>query len=216
MSDKPRLGRIHVLTDEQIQDRFSHVELAALAAAGGAGHVQFREKRAWSTQALLSTALQIRTALDGSSCSLIIDDRADVARAVDAGVHLGRNDLPPEVGRRLLPDQLIGGTANSLEEALAVARTPVDYLGVGPVYGTRTKANPAPVMGLTLLQRIVASVDKPVIAIGSITPERIPEVMATGVHGVALVSAVVCAEDPEAATRIAVAAVEAALESTCR
>lgn len=210
MNARPLPGRVHILTDEQIQQRYSHTQLARLAAAGGADHVQFREKQPRTTRALIDTALAMQAALADTDCSLIVDDRVDVAATLDAGVHLGRHDLPTEVARRLLPHQLIGGTANSLEEAMQVAAGPVDYLGVGPVFGTRTKANPAPDMGLDMLARIVRAVSVPVIAIGSITPARIAEVMATGVHGVALVSAVVCADDPEAATREAVQAVRAA------
>lgn len=211
-------GRLHVLTDEQIQDRFGHAELARLAASGGADVVQFREKRPWTTRQLLDTVTSMADALTDTQCGLIVDDRADVAAAIDAlGVHLGRNDLPAAIARRILGiDGLIGGTANSLDEALAVARTPVDYLGVGPVFGTRTKADPAPELGLETLAAIAAAVPLPVIAIGSITAARIPEVMATGVHGVAVVSEVVCAADPAAATRRCRDAIDAALAEADR
>ena len=215
MNTDRRIGRLHVLTDTQIQQRHTHLELALLAAAGGADVVQLREKRDWTTAEWIQTARALQHGLADQRCRLVVDDRADVAFAAGAaGVHLGRADLPPDVARRLLgPDMLIGGTANSLEEALTVAQAPIDYLGVGPIYGTRTKANPAPDMGLETLAAIVAAVDRPVIAIGSITAERIGEVMETGAWGIALLSAVVCDPDPEAATAHCRSALDDALEA---
>ena len=140
-------------------------------------------------------------AVNGAQC--IIDDRADVTAAAGAqGLHLGKDDLAPVVARRLLgPDILIGGTANSLAEAREVWQRPIDYLGVGPVYGTQSKANPAPVLGIEQLRAIAQECPVPVIAIGSITAERVAEVLDAGAHGVAVISAITCAPDPEAAAR---------------
>jgi thiamine-phosphate pyrophosphorylase len=200
---KPPLGRLHVITDATLQDRYAHVELAALAAAGGADAVQFREKRPWTTRALVETATLMRRVLDGTAVCLVADDRVDVALAAGIrAVHLGREDLDAATARRMLgPDTLIGGTANSLAEALRVAATDVDYLGVGPVFGTRSKANPAPLLGVEGFQAITRAVSKPVIAIGSITPGRVQAVLEAGAHGVAVISAIVCQPDPAAATR---------------
>ena len=193
--------RLHVITDETVQDRYRHVELAEFALAGGADAVQFREKRPRNARQLIDVAAAIASACRSADAALIVDDRADVCLSVGAaGVHVGRNDLDVATARRIVgPNALIGGTANSLEEAIAVAATDVDYLGVGPVYGTQSKANPAPVMGLDTLSAIVEHIGKPVIAIGGITAVRIPEVMATGVHGIAVLSVVVAADDPAAA-----------------
>jgi thiamine-phosphate pyrophosphorylase len=200
---KSPIGRLHVITDGTLQDRFSHVDLARLAAGAGADAVQFREKRVWSTRALVETAAAMRRALEGAPVCLVVDDRVDVALAAGArAVHLGRNDLDVPTARRALgTDSLIGGTANSLAEALSVAATDVDYLGVGPVFGTRSKANPAPPLGLDGFQAIVEAVAKPVIAIGSVTADRVPALLEAGAHGVAVISAVVCRSDPAAATR---------------
>jgi hydroxymethylpyrimidine kinase/phosphomethylpyrimidine kinase/thiamine-phosphate diphosphorylase len=200
---RPPLGRLHVLTDEVLEARFSHVELARLAVAGGADVVQYREKRALPTRELVAVAVEMRRALEPTRAILVVDDRVDVAVAasVDA-VHLGRDDLLPASARRALgPHALIGGTANDLEEAIRVAATPVDYLGVGPVFGTRSKDRPAPALALERLAEIVRAVDKPVIAIGSITAEHVADVLATGAYGVAVLSAVTTAADPTAATR---------------
>jgi thiamine-phosphate pyrophosphorylase len=198
----PHVGRLHVITDEGLQDRFSHVELAGLAAAGGADTVQFREKRPWTTRALVDTAQAIGRAIEATGAVLVVDDRVDVAAAVGAAVHLGRDDLDAATARRLLgAEVVIGGTANSLAEALRVAATDVDYLGVGPVYGTASKANPAPPLGLAGLRAIVEAVAKPVIAIGGITLDGVVPVLEMGAHGLAVLSAVVCREDPAAAAR---------------
>jgi thiamine-phosphate pyrophosphorylase len=136
--------------------------------------------------------------------TMLIDDRVDVAAAVGAtAVHLGRDDLPPYVARQILgADAVIGGTANSVEEAVKVASQPVDYLGVGPVFGTTSKGNrAAPMLGLDGFAEICAAVDKPVIGIGSITVDRVADVLEAGAYGVAVLSAVVCQEDPQASCR---------------
>ena len=205
------IPRLHVITDETIQDRHSHADLARLVLAGGADGVQFREKRPWTTRRLLAVAGEIAAACAKANAVAIVDDRADVALAVGAGgLHLGRDDLDAATARRILGRTVtIGGTANSYDEAMAVAATDVDYLGIGPVYGTRSKANPAPVMGLDELSRIARNVPKPVIAIGGITAKRILETMQAGVHGVAILSEIVAAEDPTSATRACCAAVDA-------
>ena len=208
------IGRLHVITDEQLQSRYSHAQLAAFAAGGGADVVQFREKRPCTTRELIETACAIQAAIGDAPTALLIDDRVDVAAATNAAVHLGRDDLPPDIARRILgPDAIIGGTANSLDEAQRVAAQPVDYLGVGPVFGTTSKGDrAAPMLGLDALREIVAAVDKPVIAIGSITADNVASVLETGAHGVAVLSAVVCADDPQAATREIRATIDRALQ----
>jgi thiamine-phosphate pyrophosphorylase len=200
---KEPLGRLHVITDTTLQDRFSHVELAERAARGGADVVQFREKRPWTARSLVETAVGMRRVLEGTPVRLVVDDRVDVAIAAGArAVHLGRDDLDVATARHLLGgDALIGGTANSLAEALRVSATDVDYLGVGPVFGTASKANPAPTLGLDGLRAIVEAVAKPVIAIGSITAAQAGAVLDAGAYGMAVISAVVCHADPASATR---------------
>jgi thiamine-phosphate pyrophosphorylase len=111
------------------------------------------------------------------------------------------------------PEVIIGSTANSYDEASRVWASGVDYLGVGPIYGTTSKANPAPTMGLDTLARICADSPLPIIAIGSITAARIPEVMRAGAHGVAVLSEVLMADDPVAATRRCREALDAAIEA---
>ena len=198
-----KLGRLHVITDEVLQTRYSHGEIAELATRGGADMVQFREKRPRLTRELIQDAAAVVHACAENRAGCIMDDRADVTAAVGApGLHLGRDDLPVDVARRLLgPDILIGGTANGIEEARRVWQQPIDYMGVGPVYGTSSKANPAPVLGIEQLSAIVSECPVPVIAIGSITADRVSQVLDAGAYGVAVLSAITCADDPEGAAR---------------
>lgn len=210
----PRIGRLHVITDEVLQIRFAHAEIAALAIAGGADAIQYREKRSLLAREMVAAAQGVSDACRMTGATSIVDDRADVAMAVAAsGVHVGRNDISAAVARRLLGDAfIIGGTANSLAEAMQVWATPIDYIGVGPVFGTNSKANPAPVMGLETFARICAESPVPVIAIGNITPERVAPVMAAGAYGIAVLSGITCAPDPTTAAAEYVVRLRAALE----
>lgn len=200
MTDLPRL---HVITDESIQNRRSHLQLARLALEGGADAVQFREKRKATTRDLVATAREIHSLCVAHGALAIVNDRVDVALAAGCtAVHVGGDDLDPEDVRRLAGDEfLVGGTANSLEEAKSVWHKPVDYLGVGPVFGTRSKANPAPLMGITEFSRICSACPKPVIAIGGISTDRIVDVLHAGAYGIAVISSIVCADSPLVATR---------------
>ena len=210
------IPRLQVITDEVLQTRYTHLQLAQLAIAGGADAVQYREKRPLTTRELMHTATDMLASCRSASTCLIVDDRVDVARSAGAeAVHLGRHDLDAATARAILgPDAIIGGTANSYNEARAVWASGVDYIGVGPIYGTQSKANPAPVMGLDVLARICADSPLPVVAIGNVTAERIPEVIAAGAYGVAVLSAVLRADDPQAATRRCRDALDSALATT--
>ena len=129
---------------------------------------------------------------------LLVNDRVDVALEAQAdGVHLGPEDLTPTCARRLLGHRgLIGATANDLESALTLSAAPIDYLGVGPIFGTSSKANPAANVGLEGLREIASAVVLPVIAIGNISPQRVEGVLEAGAHGVAVLSDVACHADP--------------------
>jgi thiamine-phosphate pyrophosphorylase len=194
-----RVGRLHLLTDSRIQSRWSHPELTGMACAGGAEVVQYRRKDA-STLVMLREAAVLHEICRRRGVRLIVNDRADVALAAGAdGVHLGDQDLPISIARGLLgPQRWIGGSADSGEEAASRARDGADYVGIGPVFPTSSKSDAGPVLGLDGLALAVRSTEVPLIAIGGIGPENLPEVLATGVYGVAVLSAFCCAEDPAA------------------
>lgn len=197
-----RVGRVHVLTDVVLQARFSHVELARRALAGGADAVQFREKGG-STRELIEAAREMAALCRGAGAVFIVNDRVDVALAAEAdGVHLGQSDFPIALARRLLGEhRIIGGSASTLEEARRCVEEGADYVGFGPVYPTGSKADAAPARGLGLLREVAAAVPVPVVAIGGIGIGNAPEVVRAGAHGVAVISAVCCQEDPAEATR---------------
>ena len=208
------IPRLHVITDQAMQCRHDHATLARLALEGGADAVQFREKRPWKTAALVRVAAQIVGVCRRANALAVVNDRADVAVATGAtAVHLGRDDLDPATARRILgSDAVIGGTANSYAQAATAWATEVDYLGVGPIHGTQSKDNSAPAMGLATLAQIVRDCPKPIVAIGGISAARIGDVIRAGAHGVAVLSTVVAAEDPAAATLACRLALDAALD----
>lgn len=193
------IGRLHVLTDLEAPADPLDVVDAALAA--GAPVIQVRAKGV-PDRTLLSLAGFVVERCRGAEATCLIDDRVDVALAVGAdGVHLGDEDLPVDVARRLLgPDAIVGATARNPEAARARVAEGADYLGVGPTYATTTKVGLPDPLGPAAVGEVAAAVDVPVVAISGITLERVPEVLAAGVHGIAVVAAVSRAADPQRAT----------------
>jgi thiamine-phosphate pyrophosphorylase len=198
-----QIGRLHILTDVQIQNRFTHARLAEMAIAGGADTIQFRQKQG-STREMIGIARDIKRMCEKAGVTLIVNDRLDIAIAADAdGVHLGQDDFPISLGRTLLgADKIIGGSARNIEEAHKCLSQGADYIGFGPVYPTMSKEDAGPAMGIEILKRISEEIALPVIAIGGIDSGNIHEVMRSGAYGVAVISAVCCRPDPEQATRI--------------
>jgi len=191
---------LHVLTDRKLSHGRSQVPQAAIE--GGARLIQFREK-AMSTHELVDTASQLRQLTRQAGVTLIINDRLDIALAVDAdGVHVGQDDMPVSLARKLLgPGKIIGVSAGNLEEAQHGVRDGADYLGVGPIFATSSKADAGAPIGLAGLAEIKRHVSIPVIAIGGITAANVTEVLSAGADGVAVISAVVSQPDIVAATR---------------
>ena len=201
------IGRLHILTDIHLQQQFSHVELARLDCARGADVIQFRQKEG-TVRERLAMLLDVAAVCKESGVQLIVDDHLDLALAVGAeGVHLGQQDLPVETARTIVdlhsgPTRLIGATCTTTEQTRQAANAGADYIGFGPVFPTSSKANPASVKGLAGLAEVCAGVAIPVVAIGGITAERVRSVLEAGAHGVAVMSAVVMAEEPERAVRL--------------
>lgn len=192
--------RLHVLTDaDQQLDDLSVVEAAL---AGGAPAIQVRVKGRTDQEHLaIARAITARCHAVGAMC--VVNDRVDVALAAGAdAVHLGLTDLPIVDARALAGDRLlIGGTARDPQTAARLVADGADYLGVGPTFATRTKDGLPDPLGPAGVAAVAAAVEVPVIAIAGIDASRIPTVLATGVHGVAVVGAVTGAEDPAAAVR---------------
>jgi len=197
-----KIGRLHVLTDTELQSRFSHVELAKLAIRGGADTVQFRQKIG-ATREMIEICREIKRLCEDSDVMFIVNDRVDVAIASEAdGVHLGQEDFPIPLARKLLGEtRIIGGSAVTLEEAQECLSEGADYIGFGPVYPTTSKNDAGPVTGIELLKEAVNAISIPIIAIGGVTVENTPEVIRAGAQGIAVISAVCCQENPEQATR---------------
>jgi thiamine-phosphate pyrophosphorylase len=197
-----KIGKFHVLTDTCLQTQFSHLELAELAIAGGADTIQLREKGG-ETREMIRVAEQIQALCKRTGVAFIVNDRVDVAIASHAdGVHLGQNDFPIPLARSLLGEGvIIGGSAGSMEEARKCLLEGADYIGFGPVYFTASKEDAGPASGLDLLKQVVKEIPLPIVAIGGITRENTARVMQTGVHGIAVISAVCCQKDPAEATQ---------------
>ncbi len=200
-SSAPDIGTLHVLTDFHLQQEHAHEELARMAIRGGADSIQFRQKHG-GIQNILIEARSVADVCRDASLPLIVDDRIDVAQAVDApGVHLGQNDFPVDAARDILgPDVLIGATATKPGQAADAYEQGADYIGFGPVFPTTSKRNPKSVKGPEGLADACESVPIPVIAIGGITHDRVRPALEAGAHGVAVLSAVATATDPEQAT----------------
>jgi thiamine-phosphate pyrophosphorylase len=198
-----KIGKFHVITDTVIQNRFSHVELARMAILGGADTIQYRSKSG-STREMIDMAIKIKALCAEVGIPLIINDRVDVAIASGAdGVHLGQDDFPVPLARKLLgPHALIGGSAGNIEEALKCLSDGVDYIGSGPVYGTKTKSDAGNAIGVETIRSIKEKISLPVIAIGGITVSNVDELIAAGAYGVAVISAVCLSDDPEREARL--------------
>ena len=197
-----RIGRFHVITDTLLQTCLSHVELAELAIAGGADTIQLREKGG-STKEMISAARQMQALCRKAGVTFIVNDRVDVALAARAdGIHLGQDDFPIPLARKLMGEEaIIGGSAGTLEEARTCLMEGADYIGFGPVYSTASKVDAGPAGGLDLLRQVVEAIPLSIIAIGGITTANTPLVMKAGAHGIAVISAVCCQKDPTDAAR---------------
>jgi thiamine-phosphate pyrophosphorylase len=178
------------------------VAVVAAAVRGGVRLVQLRDKTA-PDAAMIAQARALKALLRPLGVPLVVNDRLEVALAAEAdGLHLGQEDLAPARARAALgPGRILGVSAGDAEEAATADPAVVDYVGVGPVYPTGSKADAGDAIGLAGLGAMRALLDLPMVAIGGIDETNAAEVMACGVEGVAVVSAICGAADPEAAAR---------------
>lgn len=195
------VGRLHVITPPHVDDALVNATGAALEA--GAPVIQVRAKNLNDRQ-WYSFGRRLRDMVIDCGVICVVNDRCDIALGVGAhGVHLGADDLPVGVARRLLGEEMIiGATVRDPEQARRARDEGASYLGVGPCYASTTKSVGLPdPMGLAGIAAVSGAVELPVIAIAGVTLERVPELLDAGAYGVAVVSAIYSASDPGQATR---------------
>ena len=202
--------RLLVITDARLAAPHPVSEVVCLALRAGARAIQLRDKEA-SPRALFAEAVALLEITREAGAYLFVNDRLDVALAAGAdGAHLGPDDLPIEAARRWAPTPFLLGTSTDEPSAARAAEASgADYIGCGSVYPTTTKDVGSEAIGVARLAQVARAVSIPVVGIGGVTPARAPEVARTGAAGVAVVAAVMGAEEPTRAVRELLSAFEA-------
>lgn len=192
---------LYLCTDRKLMSTNTLEEAVEQAILGGCSLIQLREKQS-SSREFFEMAKRIKAITDRYRVPLIINDRIDVALAVDAaGVHLGQEDIPAKEARRIMGEEkVIGVSARTVELARKAVEDGADYLGVGAMFATSTKGN-AKVIGKEKLKEIRAAVSIPIVAIGGINHSNAAQLVDTGINGLAVVSSVIGASDIQAAAR---------------
>ena len=193
--------RLYLVTNRYQDSLERFLEKVETACRSGVTIVQLREKNLTTNQ-YYQLAKQVQEITDAYQVPLIIDDRLDVCLAVDAaGLHIGDDELPVSVARKVLgPEKILGVTAKTVKRALEAEEGGADYLGTGAIFPTTTKEN-APITLISTLKTICQTVAIPVVAIGGLTSENIEQLIGTGIAGVAVVRDLMQAEDIEAKTQ---------------
>ena len=193
--------RLYLVTNRYQDSLENFLEKVETACRSGVTIVQLREKNLTTNQ-YYHLAKQVKEITDAYQVPLIIDDRLDVCLAIDAaGLHIGDDELPVSVARKVLgPEKILGVTAKTVKRALEAETSGADYLGTGAIFPTTTKEN-APITLISTLKIICQTVAIPVVAIGGLTSENIDQLIGTGIVGVAVVRDLMQAEDIEAKTQ---------------
>lgn len=193
--------RLYLVTNRYQDSLESFLEKVETACRSGVTIIQLREKNLTTNQ-YYHLAKQVKEITDAYQVPLIIDDRLDICLAVDAaGLHIGDDELPVSVARKVLgPEKILGVTAKTVKRALEAETSGADYLGTGAIFPTTTKEN-APITQISTLKTICQTVAIPVVAIGGLTSENIEQLIGTGIAGVAVVRDLMQAEDIEAKTQ---------------
>lgn len=192
---------LYLVTDHRNKTDEEFLNIIEEAIKGGTSIVQLREKTA-STKDFYQLALKVKEITTRYDVPLLINDRMDIALAVDSeGVHLGQDDMPADIARKIIgDDKILGVSASTVEEAIKAQIDGADYIGSGAVFPTATKDD-ADSVSKEELKSIVDSIDIPVVAIGGITIENARELKDTGIAGFSVVSAIMSADDPKEASQ---------------
>ena len=193
------ISQFHYITQDL--PNYSHEEQAENACRGGVRWVQLRIKKNYSEDELVKIANSLKQICVKYDAKLIINDRVNLAKAIDAdGVHLGKSDMEAKEAREILGEhKIIGNTCNTLEDLIHAQSKPIDYVGLGPFRFTNTKSNLSPVLGMKGYKDILkeAKSQIPVVAIGGIVLNDLEQLFETGIHGVALCSVINLAKEPK-------------------
>lgn len=192
---------IYLVTDRELMSSETLEEAVEQSIAGGTTLVQLREKTSDSME-FYNTAVRIKRITSRRNIPLIINDRVDIALAVDAeGVHVGQTDIPAAVVRHIIGDnKILGVSVSNAEEAIKAERDGADYLGVGAMFATDTKTN-ANIVTIEELARIRNNVSIPIVVIGGINEKTVPLFKGAGINGISVVSAIIAAKDITAAAK---------------
>lgn len=201
---------LYLVTDAALSLGRGSLEIVGAAIAGGVTVVQYREKSS-STRLMLEEARALAALCRSKGIPFIVNDRLDLALAVDAdGLHVGQDDMPVALARRLLgPGKILGVSVGSVEEARQARAEGADYLGASPVFDTPTKTDAPRALGLDGLRALAAAIDLPIVAIGGINARNAAQILEAGASGLAVVSAIVSMPDPESAARALRSTIEA-------
>jgi len=199
----PKILRLVAITDDAEDGRATLADRVAAAVRGGATSVQVRLKSATPREVVEIT----RSIMTRVTVPVIVNDRADIALAAGAaGVHVGEADLPVAAIRRFAPANFIVGASLGSDAELLNAKD-ADYVGIGPVYGSDSKSDAGSAIGVEGFKRLASLVAHPAVAVGGITADRALQITLAGAAGVAVINAILMADDPESAARAIAAAI---------
>ena len=186
---------IYPVTCQELSEGRTNLEVLAAVLAGGAKIIQLREKH-WDKKDLYELAIEFRKRTRSYDALLIINDYVDVALAVSAdGVHLGQEDLPIGAARKIAPELIIGASSHNLSEALKAEQDGADYVNIGPIFPTKTKANAVRFLGPEAISEIGPQLTVPFTTMGGIHPSNIGRVLEAGARRVALITGITRAAD---------------------
>lgn len=208
---KPRALQVYVITESVPKFKRTHEDVASAALAGGADIIQFRDKL-MANEAFEIIARKLLQMCRAKDVPLIVNDRIEIAARIGVdGIHVGQEDIVPSPThisnlRKTWDangfDPIIGVSARNYQEAIALADSGADYLGVGPIFATGSKADASEPIGISELYRICDAVKIPIVAIGGITSSNLPRIIESGAAGAAVISAVTHQDDMKSATEV--------------